>query len=303
MIGSLRNISNTQLSNAKFVYEFFRSRGWTSESISGMLGNMQAESGVIADIDERSGGGGYGLVQWTPKSKLTDWAAKKDLDHRTLEAQCKRIQWELENTVQFYSTAKFPMTFKEFSRSTESPAHLARVFMHNYERPANLNQPARGDYASDWFELLVVRGGNPGSSGDTTPTTPSDTYTVVKGDTLSAIARKFNTSVATLQELNNIKDANKISVGQVLRLPSGAAGSVQNPPATNPATYTVVKGDTLSAIALRFGTTVAVLQSLNNIKDANKISIGQVLKLPSGATSSAPSTYTVVKGDTLSAIA
>lgn len=44
-------------------------------------------------------------------------------------------------------------------------------------------------------------------------------------------------------------------------------------------TYTVTKGDTLSSIAKRYGTTVAELKKLNNIKDANKIYVGQKLKL------------------------
>jgi hypothetical protein len=59
--------------NARYIYSFFRSKGWTSNSICGMLGNMQGESGIIADIDEISEGGRYGLAQWTPKSILTNY--------------------------------------------------------------------------------------------------------------------------------------------------------------------------------------------------------------------------------------
>ena len=62
-----------------------------------MLGNMFAESGIIADINERGSGGGYGLVQWTPKRHLTDWASQHGLNYRTVDTQCRRIQWELEN--------------------------------------------------------------------------------------------------------------------------------------------------------------------------------------------------------------
>lgn len=45
-------------------------------------------------------------------------------------------------------------------------------------------------------------------------------YTIKQGDTLSAIAKKNNTTVANLASSNNIKDANKINVGTVLKLPS-----------------------------------------------------------------------------------
>jgi len=51
-------------------------------------------------------------------------------------------------------------------------------------------------------------------------------------------------------------------------------------PSTSGATYKVKSGDTLSAIAARFGTTVRVLVDLNRISDPSRIRIGQVLKLP-----------------------
>ena len=61
----------------------------------------------------------------------------------------------------------------------------------------------------------------------TTPTTKTKTvapakkmHNVVKGDTLSALAVKFDTTVAELKKLNNIKDVNKIRIGQKIKLPS-----------------------------------------------------------------------------------
>ena len=262
-------MSLVQISNAQYIYQYFKNKGWTCESIAGMLGNIQAESGIVADIAERGGGDGFGLVQWTPKSKLINWANSLNLDYKDLEAQCRRIQWELENSQQFYSTSKYPLTFKQFTQSTKDPAYLALVFLANYERPLNPNQPIRSTYANNWYDLLVTRGGGSStSSSNTNNSSNATTYTVKSGDTLSAIAVKYNTTVAKLQSLNNIKDANKISIGQVLQLTAQVA-----------TTYTVKKGDTLSAIAVKYNTTVAKLQSLNNIKDANKISIGKVLKL------------------------
>ena len=81
-------------------------------------------------------------------------------------------------------------------------------------------------------------------------------------------------------------------------------------------TYTVRRGDTLSGIASRFGTTVKVLMSINNIRNASLIRVGQVIKLPASSTSASASrsvqtsalstistTYIVRRGDTLSAIA
>lgn len=99
---------------------------------------------------------------------------------------------------------------------------------------------------------------------------PANTYTVQKGDTLSGIAQRFGTTWQTLQKLNGIQNANLIYPGQVLRL----SGSV--PQAV---TYTVRAGDTLSGIAQKYGTTWQAIQKLNDIKNANLIYPGQVLRI------------------------
>ena len=97
----------------------------------------------------------------------------------------------------------------------------------------------------------------------------ASTYTVRSGDSLSAIAVRFGTTVSALQSANNIRNANLIYPGQVLRV-SGQA--------TSQRTYTVRYGDNLSTIASRLGTTVGHLQSANGIRNANLIYPGQTLR-------------------------
>jgi peptidoglycan hydrolase-like protein with peptidoglycan-binding domain len=149
-------MAENMIENARYIYSFFIGKGWTSNSICGLLGNMQAESGIIADINEIGGGGGYGLVQWTPKSILTNWANQNGLDYTTVETQWEKIQWELENGQQFYATSAYPMNFKQFTQSTDSAAYLAKVFTSNYERPANSSQPQRSVWAEEWYSMLVL---------------------------------------------------------------------------------------------------------------------------------------------------
>ena len=60
----------------------------------------------------------------------------------------------------------------------------------------------------------------PTKTATTTTKISTSTYKVVKGDTLSEIAKKYNTTVDKLVELNNIKNQNIITVGQVLKVPS-----------------------------------------------------------------------------------
>ena len=103
---------------------------------------------------------------------------------------------------------------------------------------------------------------------NTTKSTAS-TYTVRSGDSLSAIAARFGTTVSALQSANDIRNANLIYPGQVLRV-SGQASTQR--------TYTVRYGDNLSVIASRLGTTVGHLQSTNGIKIVNLIYPGQVLR-------------------------
>jgi LysM repeat protein len=61
-----------------------------------------------------------------------------------------------------------------------------------------------------------------------------------------------------------------------------ASQAAQPRPAASPTdkTYIVVKGDTLTSIAARFGVTAADLKSANGIADEHKLQIGQQLRIP-----------------------
>ncbi len=152
-------------------------------------------------------------------------------------------------------------------------------------------------------------------------------YTVKGGDTLSRIAGQFNTTVNKLATLNDIRNVNRIYVGQrlLVRQPAEQQQQQTTPKrtetntTTNSNTYTVKSGDTLSGIAGKFNTTYTQLAQLNHISNPNVIHVGQVLTLHQTTaqnttnhqesqqnkqvTTSANGTYTVKSGDTLSQIA
>lgn len=121
----------------------------------------------------------------------------------------------------------------------------------------------------------------------------TNTYKVSKGDTLYSIAQKFNTTVDTLKRLNNLAN-NTLTIGQVLQVPT----SISMEEGTQ--LYTVKRGDTLYTIANNFNTTVDNIKSLNNLT-SNTLSIGQILIVPTGTTTS--NTYRVRPGDSLYSIA
>lgn len=110
------------------------------------------------------------------------------------------------------------------------------------------------------------------STGSSNTTESVVTYIVKPGDTLSGIAGKYGTAVNNLVSLNNIADANKIYVGQVLTITNKTNGS-------NYITYTVKSGDTLSGIAGKYNTTYQKLAKDNNISNPNIIYVGQVIKI------------------------
>lgn len=134
-------------------------------------------------------------------------------------------------------------------------------------------------------------------------------YRVLPGDTLSRIAVRFGVSLSSLISCNGLSNPNRIFAGQLLLIPKGGTVPPAPPPGPVPGpcgTYTVRSGDTLSAIARRFGTTVWALASINHIANPNLIFPGQVLKVPCGTTPPPPSThgwYQVRAGDTVSKIA
>lgn len=145
--------------NALILTTFFRGHGWTDNAIAGMLGNMQTESSINPGIWENLSrpapsitNVGYGLVQWTPYTKYSEWAGG-DWENNGFK-QCERIIWELENRVQYYSTVDYPLSFREFSQSTQTPEYLAQAWLYNYERPSSLNQPQRSTQAREWYTFI-----------------------------------------------------------------------------------------------------------------------------------------------------
>lgn len=144
--------------NARYIWNYLGAQGWSLNAVAGMLGNMQTEStinpGIWESLDSGNTSGGFGLVQWTPATKLISWANSMKLDYQDMDTQLERIEYELANGIQYYPTPSYPETFKEFKSSTKDPYYLGMAFLANYERPAVSNQPKRGQQAQAWYEFL-----------------------------------------------------------------------------------------------------------------------------------------------------
>ena len=105
-------------------------------------------------------------------------------------------------------------------------------------------------------------------------------HVVQKSETLGGIANKYGVSANALQAINGIKDANLLFVGKKLKIPDGTTSEV---------TYVVKKGDSLGAIAARYGAKASAITARNQLASANLIKVGQKLIIPLGK--GASSTY------------
>ena len=147
-------------SNAQYILDYLRARGWTKKAVCGMLGNMQTEStinpGIWQNLQANNYNVGFGLVQWTPASKLINWANQHCLNYLSIDCQLNRILYEVENGIQWYQTSSYPISFSAFTQSTQSVNYLAAAFLYNYERPASYSTlSTRQTQANYWYNNLT----------------------------------------------------------------------------------------------------------------------------------------------------
>ncbi|PXA67437.1 LysM peptidoglycan-binding domain-containing protein [Cryobacterium arcticum] len=146
-------------------------------------------------------------------------------------------------------------------------------------------------------------------------------YTVVDGDTISAIAGRFGLSTASVLALNGLGWSAVIFPGQVLTLSTTAlnVAAAPTPVSTEITRYTIQSGDTLSGVAAAHGVPTDAVFSANGLGPGSIIFPGQVIVLPAAGSSAAPAassavavsavtpitpgSHTVVAGDTVDKIA
>lgn len=155
--------------NASIIRLFFTDSKWTINAISAIVGNMQAESGINPGRWENDNvgnlGGGFGLVQWTPATKLRNWIRSTygDSDYSNGDYQLERVIYELNNGLQYAPAKGFKENFYEWTQSTKKPGYLAAAFLCNYERAADTGwgaQIKRARIAEAWYQTFT--GENPG---------------------------------------------------------------------------------------------------------------------------------------------
>lgn len=126
---------------------------------------------------------------------------------------------------------------------------------------------------------------------------PGTVYTIAAGDTIFALANRFNTTVEAILAANPGIDPNRLFIGQRICLP------IAVPPVCPGFTYTIRMGDTIFSLANRFNTTVSAILAANPGLDPNRLQIGQEICIPVPAPPCPGFTYTVAPGDTVFSLA
>jgi LysM repeat protein len=150
----------------------------------------------------------------------------------------------------------------------------------------SMNGLANPNYIRAGQVLYVPCSGGSGTPTATATSIPSGGcaayHVVASGDTLSSIARRYGVTLSAILAVNYIPNPNYIWVGQRICIPgSGVPVPTATPkPGGCRAFYTVARGDTLLAIAARYGTTYWAIAIANNIANPNLIYPGCVLCIP-----------------------
>ncbi|MCC9206441.1 lytic transglycosylase domain-containing protein [Arthrobacter sp. zg-Y769] len=132
-----------------------------------------------------------------------------------------------------------------------------------------------------------------GAAAAAAPGAGAGTYTVVSGDTLSAIAAKHGVSLSSILAANGLTLTSVIYPGQSVRIDGKAPAATPSAPAGDQgatgSTYTVVSGDTLSAIAAKHGVSLSGVMASNGLSQTSILRPGQKLNVDGSTVSIAAS--------------
>lgn len=139
--------------NAREFALYFKTKGATLEAICGMLGNIERESQINPGLKEReSTSSGWGLIQWTPSTIITNYASSKGKQWTDGELQCDKIMSE-ESSGDWIPTSQYHYSWKEFLALTDVN-EATRAYEAERERAGVVAMEERLANANKWFNYL-----------------------------------------------------------------------------------------------------------------------------------------------------
>lgn len=217
------------LENERIIWDYMKEKGLTDAGVAGLMGNINGESSMESVVYQHAcketigltdkeyvektndgsyknfvhDGCGFGLVQWTYYSRKEAFLKTCKEDIGDIKCQLKFIYKELKND--------FPHVLNVLQKS-DNLTECCHVVFDEYEGPHDESEPARYESAKGYYEAFK-------NGGNGQPDVSSHTYRIQAGDTLGAIAAKFNTTVEELCDLNDIENPDIIYAGQMLKIP------------------------------------------------------------------------------------
>ena len=197
------------MTNEKKCYNYFtKTMKLNCAGACGILANIKYESN-FRPTAKGDGGTSIGICQWhnSRMKALINYCKKNDLNYKTIEAQLKYLEYELSKS--YKSVLKY---IKKVSNNSTGAYNSGYKWCYDFERPAKKEESSikRGNYAKEYFKKYYKE--------PKPPKEIKDYYIVKKGDTLTAIAKKYKTTIKQLAEWNKIKNVNLIRIGQKLRV-------------------------------------------------------------------------------------
>lgn len=143
--------------NAVVQYADLLGKGWSLNAIAGLLGNEQTESSINPGIWQNLDAGnyrlGYGLVQWTPATNITDWLDANGYERDDGYAQDTAID-QGQPPGQWIPTSQWPQSLEEYKAWQGSPEDAASIWLKNFERAGVEVEETRRAQAREWYNYL-----------------------------------------------------------------------------------------------------------------------------------------------------
>lgn len=197
--------------NAEKIWNQLRSSGFSKYAAAGILGNMYAESGVDPNATEAGGGGGYGLVQWTPKSKLTAYANSVGKSESSLSLQVEFLVKQLKGT-----TSIFPDTaaYQPLMNAT-SVSEATKVFLDYYERAGVANLQKRVTAAQGYYDSYKGNSTKKTASSEQSTTTSGSQGITLQGESAAGVAAQLIKWFLVLHTKYSYKNSTKTLVDYI----------------------------------------------------------------------------------------
>ena len=163
-------------------------------------------------------------------------------------------------------------TFADIAKSYDVPVVMLMQANEGFNRRLSVGDSlVIPEYVRKKVEKKAAKSENKPAAKPKTSNEKTSVYTVQSGDNLTNIARKFGTTVAKIQELNNMGSSSSLSVGQKLKV----AGTAQE---NGFKIHTVKKGEGLWDISRQYKVTIEEIVKWNDLQDT-KIKVGEKLKI------------------------